>query len=109
MLAYVAADYRFGWSLFFFAQAPLVLAEHKFWAAAGRTGVKLHWGAPILATQCLLLLTAHLFFFPPVRHGERRRTVCCGEAGALPTQSGCVHFTLPLGLNMPPPLLSPLF
>lgn len=69
MLAYIASPYRFGWSYFFLAQAPLVLAEQKFWAAVGRSGRKLHWGFHILVTQCLLVLTAHLFFFPPVSGG----------------------------------------
>lgn len=67
-------------------QAPLVLAEQKFWKLVGATGVKLPWAFHLLVTQCLLVASAHLFFFP-VRAARRGpRVLPCQPARSRCTQ-----------------------
>lgn len=77
VLAYALKPYVWGVSTFFFVQAPLLQLESNALRSLKSRGIQPPWLLRWAATQAILMLCAHAFFFPPLeRHTDTAQRVC---------------------------------
>jgi hypothetical protein len=62
------------------------MVERRVWKSIKAAGISPPWMLQCFITQCILLLTAHLFFFPPV--------------SVIYTRDGCVRAARCLAIRM---------
>lgn len=64
------------WFMFFFIQAPLLMFEKVTKRRLQRKGVRIHRLVAILATTSTVMLTATMFWYPPVqKHSDVARNI----------------------------------
>lgn len=102
LLYYVADPYVWGISIFFIAQAPLMVLERAALGFLGSRGITLPRILRMLICQAALLAAAHLSFFPPIAAAGLTDKFCAvvlgnakGAAAALGVPLGAAWATPP--------------